>query len=68
MSAVSTKLMPASIARRVMRIDSAASVFPPNIIVPRRSETAHVGGAEGDVLHDVIVTTAGCRPEDEALK
>src|SRR3954451_23516392 len=39
MSAVSTKLMPASRARWMMRIESSWSVLPqaPNIIVPRQS-------------------------------
>src|SRR3954454_22455252 len=39
MSAVSTKLMPASSARWMMRIESVWSVLPqaPNIIVPRQS-------------------------------
>src|SRR5215218_1192408 len=39
MSAVSTKLMPASSARWMMRIESSWSVLPqaPNIIVPRQS-------------------------------
>jgi hypothetical protein len=39
MSAVSTKLMPASSARWMMRMESSWSVLPqvPSIIVPRQS-------------------------------
>src|SRR5438128_533135 len=50
------KLIPASIARRVMRVDSSASVFPPNIIVPRQNrETRRLD--EPSVRYSTVVSS-----------